>query len=788
MTIFGQAEENFYVDRGLTPLPLDEIRKLKLGADIVLGDFVFNTIDEHGVVWVVTDIDGWWNPPDADMPDVPRGYGDGSYDVQGRYVARDLSLEGVFLTHDPALVEAARDRLVAAADLVYRGAWLKTGTNPVRASWVRLSGGVQVDTVRARGRTQFSIGLRAPDPVKYLWNGSHPDGYEVVEIPAKNVQVPAYGQGTLVNAGNYPVSCVLEVVGPLAGPATILNSTTQKLIIVTQGLKGALARSVASKQMSFNASTLDDTATLTTQVPHEFFVGDSIVVSNVGATFNGPQTVESVPTETTLTYRTNASTIHDILYKGLTSNVATLEMVDDHNFSVGDRVVVVGVDSAFDGSYVVLDTPAPNSITYARTRVPSRAVTGCVLVSNIATLTTVDPHEFIAGDTVTISGVGINYDGTFTIIDTPSTTQFRYAATRTSVRDVTGYDLTDNGSTSGVRVNLLTSAAHGFVSGENVNISGINSSLDGGYRITSTPVSTQFTYTRNRVTSRVITTKAMSPSNVATITTQSPHNFVVGERVTVRNVDSTFNGTYTITAVPTATTFSYSRVSSFLVPTSVPSGTVDARTRVIKNRQLVGNEVILVTNNPHGALIGEQITVTGLGAQFNGTYVVTRIPSLTSLVYTKVSADVALADAPANSFVEMLGTDPVTNFVTVSPSGRATVAGTIAFAGVSGLATIGTNVTRTLSPGKAVKTNEVTFTSSGLSSARLVRNADVLEIDTKDKEVAYNGVVNGARGRIDVLADFIELQPGDNEILFEDAGAPESEATLRIYYRSGWLS
>jgi hypothetical protein len=101
--LYNQAQENFFVDRGLTPLPQPHLTGMKLKADIVLGDFVFNTIDEYGVTWVITDIEGWWQHPEPDMPDIPRGFGDGSYDVKGRYQARMITLTGSFLTPTPDL-------------------------------------------------------------------------------------------------------------------------------------------------------------------------------------------------------------------------------------------------------------------------------------------------------------------------------------------------------------------------------------------------------------------------------------------------------------------------------------------------------------------------------------------------------------------------------------------------------------------------------------------------------------------------------------------------------------
>jgi hypothetical protein len=59
------------------------------------------------------------------------------------------------------------------------------------------------------------------------------------------------------------------------------------------------------------------------------------------------------------------------------------------------------------------------------------------------------------------------------------------------------------------------------------------------------------------------------------LTTGTAHNFLVGQTVTVATVDSTFNGTYTITAVPTTTTFRYAKTATDVASTAVsPTGTV----------------------------------------------------------------------------------------------------------------------------------------------------------------------------------------------------------------------
>lgn len=60
---------------------------------------------------------------------------------------------------------------------------------------------------------------------------------------------------------------------------------------------------------------------------------------------------------------------------------------------------------------------------------------------------------------------------------------------------------------------------------------------------------------------KTVTNKALT-SNVATLTTSAAHGYVVGESVVVSGVDATFNGTYTIASVPTTTTFTYAKAAA----------------------------------------------------------------------------------------------------------------------------------------------------------------------------------------------------------------------------------
>jgi hypothetical protein len=72
--------------------------------------------------------------------------------------------------------------------------------------------------------------------------------------------------------------------------------------------------------------------------------------------------------------------------------------------------------------------------------------------------------------------------------------------------------------------------------------------------------------------SRTISNVALT-SNVATITTTSAHGFSIGDTVTVDASNNTFDGSYTITTVPTSTTFTYAKVNADIT-SAVATGTV----------------------------------------------------------------------------------------------------------------------------------------------------------------------------------------------------------------------
>jgi hypothetical protein len=332
---------------------------MKLKGDVLLGDLVLNTIDENGVVWVCTDIEGWWVHPDPDIPDVTRGWRDGSYDARGKWLARQITLTGSIMPKEPDLLPAARAQLIEATSLVYSGAWLKTVENPTRASYVRLSGRPNISTVNARGRTDFSIGLRAADPIKYSWNDSDPDGYDLVNIPCKNASTSADGEESITNDGNIAVSVFLEVTGPTVGDTTIVNSTNGDVLTITGELRGAETRTVTTKMLSGNIATLTFSAT------HNMVAGDTVTVAGVDTTFDGEFEITSTPTTSQISYVKTAEGVAPTAATGTAARAADVLEIDTYEREVARNGLTQGarvyVDTLTD--WLTL-SPGANTITF----------------------------------------------------------------------------------------------------------------------------------------------------------------------------------------------------------------------------------------------------------------------------------------------------------------------------------------------------------------------------------------------------------------------------------------
>ena len=232
------------------------------------------------------------------------------------------------------------------------------------------------------------------------------------------------------------------------------------------------------------------------------------------------------------------------------------------------------------------------------------ATTGASESGTTVTITTSTPNGFVVGQTVTIAGLTpAGYNGTYTIASVSSSTSFTYFNATTGLTPTTTagtvilnagtafIPATTGATESGNVVSITTAAPHGFIVGQSVTIAGLTpAGYNGTFTVASVPTTTTFTYvdTNSGLTATTTTGTAVlatgvvpipsafpatETGNVVTITTLAPHGFVVGQNVTIAGLTPAgYNGTFTITSVPTTTTFTYVDTVTGLAP-ATSSGT-----------------------------------------------------------------------------------------------------------------------------------------------------------------------------------------------------------------------
>jgi hypothetical protein len=133
-----------------------------------------------------------------------------------------------------------------------------------------------------------------------------------------------------------------------------------------------------------------------------------------------------------------------------------------------------------------------------------------------------------------------------------------------------------------------------------------------------------------------INNKALT-SNVATLTTTAAHNLTLGQTVVISDIDSTFNGTYIVSTVPTNTTFTYAKPATANV-----SSVAITPALTVSNKALTSNVATLTTTAAHGLVVGQVVTVASVASPFNGKFTVVSVPSTTTFTYrvTGTNADV----------------------------------------------------------------------------------------------------------------------------------------------------
>lgn len=336
------------------------------------------------------------------------------------------------------------------------------------------------------------------------------------------------------------------------------------------------------------------TFTVTTSAAHGFSSGNSVLIAgntaSGGSDINGTHTVASVPSSTTFTFALSGRNLkkgNDGTVTGPATNSSTARAsLTNHGLTTGQTVVISGASpSAFNGSYGV---------------------------------TVVDANNF-----------------TYTL----SSPQGAASAPGSMTKSTTTATVT-------------TSAAHGFSNGNSVTIANASpADLNGTYVIANASGST-FTYTlpaaaASNTATGVTATKGATTT--ATATTADTTGLAANDAIVITGADACYNGTYTIAAVTSGTTFTYTLGSACAQNTDV--------TGVVATSGVTYGNTVTASLTAHGYSVGNAITVAdGTAALHNGSFTVATVPDANTFTYANGAVG---GVAPSGSYTVRLTSNPL---------------------------------------------------------------------------------------------------------------------------------
>jgi len=315
---------------------------------------------------------------------------------------------------------------------------------------------------------------------------------------------------------------------------TSLTGLTTPLSVAQGGTGVQVTRTIS------NVAITSNVVTITTSAAHGYLTNDSVTVTaTTQTTVNGTYTIVSVPTSTTFTYAKTASNISSIADTGSVVSSSNIKMAN-----------ASGILSVVNGGTGAATLKANNLLVGNGTSSPSvipAGTTGNVLTSSTAS--TVTAGSFAVGTEYTILTVGTT---NYTLIGAASNTVgVVFTATGVGTGDGTA---TTNTWVSGTYTPAALSTATG----------------------SAPSYSARAMVSFNADSSAAVTGTYIQSGTTVTVTLTS-HGLVTGNRIYVNITSGTgIDGTYTITSVADANTFTYTAGTSLTA-----AGTVELPRRTI---------------------------------------------------------------------------------------------------------------------------------------------------------------------------------------------------------------
>ncbi|HWG86854.1 MAG TPA: MBG domain-containing protein, partial [Candidatus Acidoferrales bacterium] len=266
-------------------------------------------------------------------------------------------------------------------------------------------------------------------------------------------------------------------------------------------------------------------------------------------------------------------------------------------------------DPSFNGVITVETVPSPTTFTYTqtipRTQFPAPtlqivASNGAQRIADTVTITATQVFQLPAGTPITVSGVANStFNGNYVVASQPTANTFTYQQTGTLPDAVSGGGIV----TAPINVPPTDTAGGGSMSSPACQISVGTGSCGAATFSPRPPIVT-----------------AIRSSNVVTITTTVPHLMTVGKKVTIQSVANTsFNGTFTITSVPSPTSFTYNQTAANASSTGGLVLAPGLLAQLVTLPNLTQNETrkVLITGTTassiaNGTVVSNRVTVSNL--------------------------------------------------------------------------------------------------------------------------------------------------------------------------------
>ena len=307
--------------------------------------------------------------------------------------------------------------------------------------------------------------------------------------------------------------------------------------------------------------------------------------------------------------------------------------------------------SDFDDTTYGITGPNDAYIFHSAPAVVTKTITNKALTSNVATLTTGAAHGISVGAKAVITGVGAPFDGTYYVTAVPTTTTFRYAKTNANVTSAAvspAGSVTFNGGGGG---NLVFATGANGVDNKIIFAAG---GFDSGL--------TQMEITPDENVHIEIDTPSTSPTTgaltvVGGVGIQGDMN-IQGDVAIVGTISFGGEGTTVSTAnlaVDAPMIFSGTNNVDDVTDLGLIgeyATTITPIAKTVSNKALTGNVATLTTSTAHTYTVGDVVTVTGVDATFNGTFIITAIGgSGTTFDYAKTAANVSSTAASGTATV-----------------------------------------------------------------------------------------------------------------------------------------